>query len=238
MPTTSGLATERRHARLAGAAYLVIIVLGLLGEVGVRAGMIAWDDPMATARRIADDHLLFRVTIATDLVMLMADALVGVILWTLLRRFNQGVATLALVLRLLHTAVYGAGLFGLLEVVHLVGGGAAPAGLTAIELPGLVMLALQRQVFGYLVGLVFFGLHCGVLGWLIVRSRRFPAWLGWLLIVAAAGYLVDCFAQFLVPDYRAMQDVFQAIVLFPALVAELSMGLYLLIKGVRREAAD
>ena len=228
--------TIPRHtiARVAGVAYLLIIGCGLFAEMFVRAGMIVPGDAAATTRNITEGAGLFRISLAADVVMLTCDVIVGVALWVLLRSVSQGVAMLALVLRVLHAAVYGVGLFGLLYVLHLVGGDAPPAGLTTSEVPGLVMLGLKGQQFGYLVGLIFFGLHCGVLGYLVKRSDEFPSLLGVLLMIAAAGYLIDCIAQFLVADYAAVQGIFQPIVLLPALVAELGMGLYLTIKGVRR----
>ena len=34
------------------------------------------------------------------------------------------------------------------------------------------LLLLQLHGYGYVVALVFFGVHCLVLGWLVMRSRR------------------------------------------------------------------
>jgi hypothetical protein len=58
----------------------------------------------------------------------------------------------------------------------------------------------------------------------------FPKALGILLVVGGACYLVGLLAVFLVPDVGETINVFVTI---PSAIAEISMVLYLLIKGVR-----
>ena len=57
----------------------------------------------------------------------------------------------------------------------------------------------------------------------------FPKWLGIVLIVGGICYLVDLLALFLVPD---IGQQIHAFVVIPSAIAEISMVLYLLIKGV------
>jgi len=69
------------------------------------------------------------------------------------------------------------------------------------------------------------------LGYLAYKSAGwFPKWLGVLLIVGGACYLVDLLAQFLVPDFGQKIHTF---VVIPSAIAEISMVLYLLVIGVR-----
>ncbi len=81
-------------------------------------------------------------------------------------------------------------------------------------------------------------MYCGVLGWLVLRSRYVPPVLGGLLILASFGYLADSLARTLVTDYAAVGDVFGAIVLVPAFVGELSFSVWLLVRGVDVPADD
>ena len=62
------------------------------------------------------------------------------------------------------------------------------------------MLALGSFDSTWLVGLVAFGFHLGLLGYLILRSGLAPKVLGWLLIAAGAEYIVDTVAHALVAD--------------------------------------
>ena len=79
---------------------------------------------------------------------------------------------------------------------------------------------------------MFFGFTCLARGYLIFKSGYFPKVLGVLLQVAGVSYLLNSFALLLAPSFA------QAIspgVLVPALVGELSLTLWPLIKGVNVE---
>jgi hypothetical protein len=83
---------------------------------------------------------------------------------------------------------------------------------------------------GYAIGLVFFGFACFALGYLIFRSGYLPRTIGVLMAVAGACYLINSFAHFLHPATGAA--LFNAGILLPCFVAELSLALWLLIRGV------
>jgi hypothetical protein len=85
---------------------------------------------------------------------------------------------------------------------------------------------------GYLIGLVFFGFHCLVLGYLVFRSGYVPRVLGVLLIFASVGYLVDSFSRTLLSNYSEYEAIFTGVVFVPAFIAEASFCLWLLLKGV------
>ena len=97
----------------------------------------------------------------------------------------------------------------------------------------LVLLSLEAHSYGYLIALVFFGVHVAVLGYLFVRSTYFPTFLGVLLGLAAVGYLADSLSFFLVPGYGG---AFSPIALAPVFVAEMSVIGRLLVKGVDTRA--
>jgi hypothetical protein len=97
------------------------------------------------------------------------------------------------------------------------------------QLQALALLALKLHGDGYSICLAFFGFACLALGYLIFRSTFLPRALGALLAIAGACYLFNSFALFLATPFAAR--------LFPALfvpifIAELSLALWLLVKGV------
>ena len=101
----------------------------------------------------------------------------------------------------------------------------------ASQLRALTLLVLEAHSYGYAVGLVFFGVHCLILGALVLKSTYVPGALGILLLVAGAGYLVDSFGRTLLPDYAVYETMFAVAVFVPAFIAELSFALWLVIKG-------
>jgi hypothetical protein len=94
-----------------------------------------------------------------------------------------------------------------------------------------IMLYLDSFNYTWLIGLIFFGLHLLLLGYLIIKSGFIPKIIGVLLFVAGIGYLVDSFAFFLYPSYESVKDIFQMIVILPGVIGEFSFTIWLLIKG-------
>ncbi len=227
-----------RAARVAGAAYLAIIALGLFAEMFIRARLIVPGDAAATAANIAASSQLFRVSIASDLLMLVFDVIAALALYVLLRPVSHGLSMLAAWFRLVHATIYGVTLLTLFAVLQLVVGAESLSTLGTDPTHALVGLCLDAHGAGYRIALVFFGVHCAFLGVLVWRSGYVPRVLGALMIVAAAGYLIDSFAGVLMADYERYAGIFLAIVAVPAIVAELSMALWLLIRGgaIRRPA--
>ena len=88
---------------------------------------------------------------------------------------------------------------------------------------------MKTHDFGFGVGLIFFGMTCLALGYLIIRSGYLPKVLGMGMQLAGVCYLINSFALILSPALA--HQLFPAILL-PAFVAELSMALWLLFKGV------
>lgn len=83
---------------------------------------------------------------------------------------------------------------------------------------------------------VFFGLWLLPMGYLVYRSGMIPRVIGILLAVGCFGYLVDTFARFTASDLDAALSPY--VVVTPAAVAEVSMMLWLLIKGVKVPQPD
>ncbi len=223
--------SQEQAARIAGLGYLIIIVAGIFAEVVIRSRLIVPGDAAATAAGILSSESLFRTSIAADLVMLTFDVVVAVALYVLLKPVSRTLSLLAASFRLVHTTIYGVTLLNLMFVLVLLGGAEYLAVFEPQQLHALVLLFLEGHSIGYALGLVFFGLHCLVLGYLILRSGYFPKVLGVLLIIAAAGYLTDSFAHVLLRDYEAYETIFYVIVFAPAFIAELSLCLWLLFKG-------
>ena len=222
------------YARAAGIGYLLIILSGIYAEFFVRGSMLVAGDPAATAQNIAASAALFRTGIAAEFVMLTADILVAAALFVVFRKVQPHLALLAAFFRVAHAAVVAANLLNTYVPLRLVTGqGQALDSPLRAELASVL---LDAHGYGYAVGLVFFAMHCGVLGYLVWRSTFAPRVLGWLLMLAGAGYLTDSFARTLMASYDANAGWFALVVFVPAFIAELSFCVWLLVRGGRRLA--
>ena len=54
--------------------------------------------------------------------------------------------------------------------------------------------------------------------------------------IAGIGYLIDSFANFLMPNYTDFANIFLIVVVVPGVVGELSLTFWLLFKGVSDQA--
>lgn len=222
--------TTRSLARLTGALYALIIVLGLFAELAVRSTIRVPGNPSITALAIQEDLLLVQVGLVADVLVFLADVVVAVLLYVLLRPAGRILALTAAALRLTGTAIYGANLLHMLAAWLLAGGQMAwMSALSQPQMNELALFFLELHAYGYDLGLVFFGAHCLLLGPLLWRSPAFPGFLGVLMVLAGAGYGIGSFTRFLAP---AAVAAVQPVYLFP-LVGELALTGWLLIRGVR-----
>ncbi|MEZ4388928.1 MAG: DUF4386 domain-containing protein [Candidatus Krumholzibacteriia bacterium] len=222
-----------RLARLAGALYLVIIACGIFGEVAVRGSLIVRGDAGATVANILAAEGLFRLGFTGDLVVFLCDVAVTILLYVLLRPVDRTLALMSAGFQLVGTAIYGVNLLNYFAALLIADGGLAA--LPPPQQHALALLFLDIHKHGYDLGLVFFGVHCLLLGVLLYRAAYFPRLLGILLVLAGLGYLVGSGTLFLFPAaVGAVAPVYAA-----PLVGELALCFWLLIKGLRlREWPD
>ena len=225
--------SQRKAARIAGFGWLIIIIAGIFAEFVIRMQLIVPGEAAATANNIMNSEWLFRISIVSDLIMLAFDVVVALALYVLLKPVNKSLALLATFFRLVMDAILGINLLNLTVALLLL---RAADYLTVFETDQLyaqALLFLNAHSSGYDLGLVFFGLHLLVLGYLVYKSGYVPRILGLLLIITSFGYLIDSFANVLLPEEEAIIATIAAILIALAVIAELSLSLWLLFKGAK-----
>jgi hypothetical protein len=71
----------------------------------------------------------------------------------------------------------------------------------AEQLNTRVLLSHNEFIDGWGIGLIFFGMHLALLGYLALKCGFIPKIFGILLLIAGAGYVVEYCAKFLVPGF-------------------------------------
>lgn len=229
MQATSEQQSILNLARLAGALYLIIIVCGLFAELGVRSQLVVAGDAAQTAQNILASRALFGLGFVADIVMALSDVALAILLYVIFRPAGRTLALVAVALRLVQTAILGANLLNYAAAGLVLTGAGPLAAFSQAQVEGLALFFMDLHRHGYDLGLIFFGLHCAVFGWLLIRSRYVPRLIGGLIALSSISYLVGSFTLFLAP---ARADAIVGIYGLP-LVAELALCLWLLIKRVR-----
>lgn len=221
-----------KTARIAGLLYLVITVAAIVAHMYVPSNIIVPGDAAATASNmVASEHLFRFGAIGGELVILLSEIVLSVLLYVLFKPVSRLLSLTAAVSRLAMTAIHGVNLLNYFFALLLVSGAGYLAVFETEQLQAFAMLFLDAHSVGFTIGIAFLTIHVFLLGYLIFKSGYFPKVLGILFLIAGLGYLIDSFAQLLLPSYETTPGIIQLAIA----VAELAFPLWLLIKGVNVE---
>jgi hypothetical protein len=221
-------ASPQVYARIGGVLYLIIIVIGFCSEFFVRDKLVVSGDVTATANNIVGSESLWRITIAGELILLVCSVALAMILYVLLKPVNKNLALLAAFFNLVEFPIEAVSKLFLFSALFFSGNADYLKAFEPLQLHALVKISLKLHDYGFGIDLVFFGCACLVYGYLIFRSGYLPGILGILMAIAGLSYLINSFTLILAPAYAGS---ILPILMF-ALVGELSLCLWLMVKGV------
>jgi hypothetical protein len=228
------MSSPKRLARIAGFLYLLVGIFGGFAEGYVEPKMYVAGNAAATAGNVVANAGLVRMGVVADLLDGTFFVFLALALYILLKHVHKSMAMAMLVLVILATGITCLSALFEFEGLRIATGAVDMAAFGAAGSSALVLLFLDAQHYGLLIGQIFFGLWLAPLGYLAYRSGWFPKALGVVLVAASASYLVDFLAAFLVPDFGKAIHGFAAIL--PA-IAEPAMVLYLLVVGIHTRKA-
>ena len=221
--------TDKNLARIAGFCYLIVIVAGLFSEVFVRQALIEVNNALATANNIQANEMLFRWGIVSDLINFVIGLPAILIIYSLFKRTNKLLLQVALGFVIVQTAIIAVNLLNQITPLLILSNDNYLNTFQPEQLASLALLSLNVQAQGYAIGLVFFGFYCLIVGYVIYKSGLVPKVLGILYSFAGLCYLINSFMMFLSKGFQNPLFVYLAI---PIFIGELSLCLWLLIKGI------
>lgn len=218
-----------RIALWAGLLYLIIIVLGISGEVALRGPQFAAGDPAQTGMNILANPVSMKLAFLFDTIMALADVALAVLLFVLFAPISRLLASLAAVFRLAQMAVISGNLMNHQAAIGWMEAGSSLPGLSTQDASLMAYQALAQHSLGYDFGLIFFAANSVLMGILLIRSTAFPRFSGQLLIAAGAVYLTGSLIRFLAPS---LAEAFAPAYLVPV-VAEVTVAVLLVTYGRR-----
>jgi hypothetical protein len=181
----------RSASLTAGIALLLMSVVAIFGNVVVIDGLITEGDATRTAANIMGSQGLFRLGIASLVIVVALDVVVA---WALFRVFspvNRSLSMLAAMLRLVYSGVFMVSIGQLLGAIRLLSANSNLGILGADQLNAQAMVEITAFNDIWHVGQFLFGLHLLVIGYLAYRSGYVPRVLGVLLAISGLGYATD-----------------------------------------------
>jgi hypothetical protein len=81
------------------------------------------------------------------------------------------------------------------------------------------------------MGLVVFGGHLLIIGYVALKSDVIPKVISVLLLLASIGYIVIHLSKIFLPQYEVVITILNYVFTIPMIVGELGFGIWLLLRG-------
>ena len=220
----------RVAAFVAGLGLMLMTIFAVVAIYVVFPKLIIPGDAIATVNNIIADEALFRAGIGSLIFVAILDILVAWALYVFFEPVNKNLSLLTAWFRLVYSTILCFALFKYIDVIHLLSGADYLKAIESEQLQANVMLLINTFDDAWSIGLVFFGLHLALLGYLILSSDYVPKLLGVVLIAAGLAYLVDNIGILLIPGYDISIATFLG-------WGELLLMFWLLYRGSRLQGA-
>lgn len=225
-------ASPQLLARLGGLLYLVIIAIGIFAEVFVRRRILVTGDAMATAANLRMHETLWRWGIAAELLGMICVIVLLLVWAVLLSPVSRQLTGLALFFDIVAHTVQVVALMDLVAALFPLAGATYLEAFTPEQLAALARMSARAHGHGFGISLLFSGCFFLVAGYLIRKSGYLPRLIGVLYQAAGVGYIANTFVLIVAPAWSGRIMIAVAPVI---LVGEISLALWLLVKGIDQE---
>lgn len=221
--------------RVAGLWYLLLSILGPVRLMYIPGKLFVPGNAPVTAGRISDHVTLFRLGMVSDLVCGVVLIFLVLAFYRLFKGVDPHLSVLVVIL--------GGVMPALIDFMNVVNDGGALMAVRGADYlfvfdkpqrDALAMLFLGLHDRATTGAEILWGLWLLPLAALVYRSRFLPRFLGVWLVINGLAYVTISFTGLLLPQYQGR--VFN--VSFPALLGELALMFWLVIKGARPEAVN
>ncbi len=195
----------RQAARVIGIAFIISFILAVFVGNFILPNFINPGDTKTLANDIKDNERQFSIAAVVYLIILALDAAIALGFFILLKPVNRILASLSGNFRLLYVAIM------------------------VISVLALAFQFIDVSSYGTIksIGDLFFTCHILVTGFTIFMSGYIPRIFGVLLIIAFFSYVLAFYVSFIVPE------VLLLIFMLFMIIGELSLSLWLLLKGAK-----
>lgn len=181
----------RTAAIIAGVGLLLMAILSPIAYLNTFQSLVNFDDASLTAQNVLNSTGAFRTCILLLFTVAILDIVVAWGLYILLIPVNKNLSALAAWLRVIYAGIFIFAISKLYVALQVISADGTQA---------MSFLKAFQSIWD--MGLILFGFHLLILGYLVFKSGYVPKWLGAFLVLAAVGYIVDGVGKTLSPDYN------------------------------------
>ncbi|MBM3123883.1 MAG: DUF4386 domain-containing protein [Chloroflexi bacterium] len=180
----------RTAAIIAGAGLLLMAILAPIAYLNTFQSLVKFDDAALTAQNILNSMGAFRTAIILLLIVALLDIIVAWAMYIVFRPADKKLSAITAWLRVIYGVIFA---FAIIQL---------PPALNVLSADGVQAMSYLKAFQSiWDKSLILFGFHLLLLGYLTFKSGYVPKWLAVLLVVAAAGYIIDGFGKLLSPAY-------------------------------------
>jgi hypothetical protein len=218
----------KNKARMAGLLYLIMAITGGYGIMYVPSQILVAGDLQLTTDNILNKEFLFRTGILSNLICQTVFIFLVLKLYQLFKDVDKQLTRTMFALVLVAVPISFFIIFNQLYALLLLKEEFLKI-VDSKQIQTLTMTLLKMYEYGiYTIG-IFWGLWLIPFGQLVYKSGFIPKILGLFLIVGGLSYVIDATTFILFPNFQYLTTNLVGIT---SSIAELSMVLWLLIKGV------
>ncbi|TLF47212.1 DUF4386 domain-containing protein [Maribacter aurantiacus] len=211
-------------ARTTGIWYLMMAITGILGFMVFHSQIFVSGNPEQTLSNLVALESTARIRLLLEFAIVLSQALTAVWFFKLFKdnyeweAWTLGIWGMVNAIAIMISAISIASAIGI-----------ANSDMSITEDKVLLIQILQHMISNaWGIGGLFFGLWLFPMGYIVIKSKRLPIWLGRVLILGGIGYLISTVIR-----YAGIDFSFNRFLMLPATIGEFWMIGYLLIFGIR-----
>ncbi|CAH1201546.1 hypothetical protein PAECIP111893_01650 [Paenibacillus plantiphilus] len=222
---------QRNSALTAGISLIIMAIAGFFSYGFVHGSLVVQGDASATFNNIAASDILFKGGIFSWLIILITDILAAWALYVFLEPLHRSLSLLGAWLRLVYSTILGIAILNLIVVLILTRHTNDFSSFTIEQIQSLVMLFLEAFESMWSIGLIVFGGHLLVVGYVALQSEGIPKVISILLLLASVGYIAIHLGETFLPHYDGAIAILNLAFFIPMVAGELGFGIWLLLRG-------
>jgi hypothetical protein len=226
MAGTLNPVTLQKAALISGLGLLISVIAAPFAELYVIPKIVIPFQANETAQNIMANQGLFVAAIFAYLLTFICDIVIAWGLYIFLKPVGKELSLLAAGLRIVYTILALVALNNLITAFQLVTTPNYLKLFPADHVNALAMVALRAFRNHWYFGLIFFGIHLLLTGYLALKSTYIPKVIGILILISGFGYFLSSIRPYLLPGINIDFALY-------TFLGEVIFMVWLLIKGWR-----
>ncbi len=218
------MSKKEKSAGLISGISLIVMAIAAGFSYGFVQNELLGKSAEITWQNLAVNKYLFLAGITGWIVIIITDLIAAGGLYIFFKNRSARISLIAAIIRILYTLILCAAVYQLIGIIPFL-----QEVKTSFEIKS--QFASFEKIWS--AGLILFGFHLLGLGYLSVKSQFVPGFLGYLLYIAGASYiLIHTAKQFALFSQNVIASV-ETVLAFPMALSEILLALWLIYSGLK-----